>query len=264
LETGGEIAPGGGLSRLSVMTTVSGHILRAAVTHALEAQQIERQFTSSENEEIPERHTSAVLPSVILAATLIEAGINETFLAATTPDPHIFPSVSPQTAEQLAGLWVLLQKPSGEQRKAKLKRPGKTPEGLWKANLLLMRLGRIEFATTDAPYSAAKGLLWFRNALVHYKPEWDTDLDLDEGHGQLAVELQGRFAENPFTSQNRAFFPLRALSADAATWACTTAAEFLKELIKRLGIESPLSIHIERGLRRLTGLNEIEEAGDGP
>lgn len=49
-------------------------------------------------------------------------------------------------------------------------------------------------------------LVYLRNSITHYKPEWDDEL---RKHANIATRLQGQFPDNRFALTNQTFFPHR-------------------------------------------------------
>jgi hypothetical protein len=79
-------------------------------------------------------------------------------------------------------------------------------------------------------------LIALRNALVHYKPEWDTE---QKKHKEIEDRLiKSRFALNPFAGPNDAFFPKKCLGHGCAEWAVTSGVTFINEFFNRLGLST--------------------------
>ena len=82
-----------------------------------------------------------------------------------------------------------------------------------------------------------------RNALVHYKPEWDTEL---KEHRNLEDRLDGRFPLNPYAHSNYAFFPKKCLGHGCAAWAVETSVAFLEEFFDRMNLPQRLDAYRAR------------------
>jgi len=74
---------------------------------------------------------------------------------------------------------------------------------LTKYQLALTLCQKEKFDKGHNPYQDAHRLITLRNALVHYKPEWDTDLN---EHKKLESYLSNRFLVSPFSHVNDAFY----------------------------------------------------------
>ena len=90
------------------------------------------------------------------------------------------------------------------------------------------------FNKGENPYQDAFRLVRLRNALVHYKPEWDTSLN---EHAKLESSLSGCFPESPFSHKNDAFFPKRCLGHGCAEWAVKNVITFMSNFQERLGVQ---------------------------
>ena len=80
-------------------------------------------------------------------------------------------------------------------------------------------------------------MVTLRNALVHYRPEWDDHLDV---HQVVRDAVEGRFALNPLAGSKSLWFPHQCLGAGCAMWATDQVASLVKEVTNRLGIPSRL------------------------
>lgn len=68
-------------------------------------------------------------------------------------------------------------------------------------------------------------LIKLRNALVHFKPEWDNEPDR---HVNLEKLKKNFFSYSPFYDEKSFFIPHRCLSASCASWAHKTAVAFIE------------------------------------
>jgi hypothetical protein len=75
-------------------------------------------------------------------------------------------------------------------------------------------------------------LTTLRNALVHFKPDWD---EVQEVHGKIAKRLEGVFPLSPFVPAGTApIFPMRCMSHGCTEWAVKTAWNFVDDFATRL------------------------------
>lgn len=159
---------------------------------------------------------SFAIGSVVCAAAFLEAAVNELYLAAIDRDQQVFQNVDKTISELLAKFW-----PEVRSKSALLK---------YQTALILARVGSLDEG--QRPFQDAASLFALRNALMHFKPEWDTELD---EHFRLEQRLKGKFAESPFAAHGDAFFPKRCLGHGCAAWAVETAKVFYDVVMKQAG-----------------------------
>ncbi len=82
------------------------------------------------------------------------------------------------------------------------------------------------------PYQDVNYLKELRNALVHYRPEQDTDLNK---HKKIEDGYTNRFPINPYSHTNDVFFPKKCLGHGCAEWAVESSIKFIQEFYKRMG-----------------------------
>ena len=75
-------------------------------------------------------------------------------------------------------------------------------------------------------------LIRLRNALVHFRPEWDNSLNL---HRKLESSKKNFFNCSPFYNEKSLFIPYRCLSASCASWAHKTALAFIEYFFHHQG-----------------------------
>ena len=178
---------------LSVMSGLAVAHLQAAALFARRCGAIERFSSNSISATTREDQRSFAIGAVVCAAAFLEAAVNELYLTALNRDQQVFERVDQMTVELLAEFWPVV-----EPKSTLLK---------YQTALILARVGPL--LTGQAPYQDAAALLALRNALIHFKPEWDTELD---EHAKLEQWLAGKFTANPFATPGDAFFPKRCLA----------------------------------------------------
>ncbi len=156
--------------------------------------------------------------AVVLAGMGLEACINEVYLDACDKNMQKLAGLDGREASLLAEWWIEIEP-----------RPA-----LLKYQHALLLLGREEFPRGLTPYQEADSLIRLRNALAHYKPEWDDSLDV---HADLLARLTGKFALNPLATGAHLWFPHQCLGSGCAHWAVDTAEAFVREFCTRLGIK---------------------------
>jgi hypothetical protein len=165
-------------------------------------------------------HRGYVTGAVFSAAASLEATINELFIDAQHGDPNTFKGAAPEFAPSLAERWDKV-----EQKRRSI---------LSKYQLALDLAKKQKFSRDGSPYEEVDSLIDLRNALVHYKPEWDTD---QRKHKEVEDSLKkARFALNPFSGPNDAFFPKKCLGHGCAEWAVNSSVSFINEFFGRLGL----------------------------
>lgn len=161
------------------------------------------------------------ITAVILSAAALEASINEFYLQVVDRD-HT--NLKPLEVEKLAlhtELW-----PEVESFPA-----------LRKFQVALIAAG---FKCIDAgsePFQSAQALFQLRNALVHFKPEWDDDR---KTHAKLEERLAHKFASNRLSAKSigsMVWFPHKCFGAECANWAIDSARKFGNEFSSRMGLK---------------------------
>lgn len=201
---------------LSVKAGLAVAHLQAAALFARRCGTIERLSSDSMSVTIREDQRSFAIGAVVCAVAFLEAAVNELYLAALDRNQQVFEHIDKTIPELLAEFW-----PEVEPKPALLK---------YQTALILARVGPLP--TGQAPYQDAASLFALRNALIHFKPEWDTELD---EHAKLEQRLVGKFAQNPFAARGDAFFPKRCLGFGCAGWAVETAKTFYSAAMNRVG-----------------------------
>ena len=162
-------------------------------------------------------HRAYVTSAVLSASASLEATINEVYLGTPHGDPTAMEKTDPRFAIGLVRNWRRLE------RRPILR---KYQEALGFAEVS-------KFSEGDFLYEEVDSLIQLRNALVHYKPEWNTD---QKQHKELGDALEGRFEPNPFTGPNDAFFPKKCLGHGCAEWAVQSSLAFMNEFFRRVGL----------------------------
>ncbi len=103
---------------------------------------------------------------------------------------------------------------------------------LQKYQFVLTAANKDAFNRGNSPYQEVDNLIKLRNALVHYKPEWDTDL---KNHKVIENRLKSRFNINPFSHDSSVFFPKKCLGHGCAEWSVKSTIEFIEDFYRRMG-----------------------------
>jgi hypothetical protein len=207
------------------MPTVKHNMARqhfvAARFFADSAIDIERELltTASKVETEKPKHRPYIVGAVVLAVMGLETCINEVYLDACDKNQQKLVGLDEQEMALLAEWW-----PHLEERRADI---------LLKYQHALLVLGKSALSKGANPYQDADSLIRLRNALTHYKPEWDDSLDV---HANLRLRLEGRFATNPLSTDANLWFPHQCLGSGCAKWAVSAAEEFVRAFCEHLGI----------------------------
>jgi hypothetical protein len=167
-----------------------------------------------------EASRSFAIGAVVMAVSALEASINELYLEAVDRNSHALGALTSEQVAQLEVLWESVDR----------------TKILAKYQLVLAVCGKEQFNKGSEPYQSVDALIDLRNAVVHFKPEWDDEL---EEHAKLETRLTRKFDECMLASRAQGrmvWFPGRCLGAGCANWAVATVERFVGEFCGRLGI----------------------------
>jgi hypothetical protein len=201
----------------SVKTNLSGYFASSAALFSRKAHALECLDPAAVSEVVRMEHRSYAIGAVIAAASYLETAINELYLEAVDRNRNTFPEERLRLAELMGHVWNDIEQ--------------MTVLAKYQVALTLAEVP--PYLKGEDPYQSVDGLFRLRNALVHYKPEWDTEL---EEHRKLEERLGKRFKDSRMSSPRQAFFPHRCLGHGCAAWATTTALGFYRDFMRRLGL----------------------------
>jgi len=164
------------------------------------------------------------LAAVLLAAASLESSVNEFYQQAVDKDGNALKPLSESQIKLLAELWPEIEKLSP----------------LRKHQIALVTMGHEPMSQGQEPYRSADGLMRLRNALVHFKPEWDNDL---KDHRSLEQRLSQLFPVSVLANRAKGqmlWFPYKCLGAGCAEWAIESAVRFSQQFANTLGIRERL------------------------
>jgi hypothetical protein len=214
----GESSSSGTVS-ISIRSHFATHHIAAAGLLAEKSGDIEAHSGTVSEYRLGE-HRAYVVSAIFSSVAALEANINELFLSAVDNLSAAYSDADPMVRELFAEYWPIVER----------------NETLSKYQTALILARRMKFDRGIPPYQPTDHLIKLRNALVHYKPEWDTAL---VEHKKLEDRLHTCFPHNPFADANDAFFPKRCLGSGCAKWAVRTSIEFVGEFYSRMGIPHP-------------------------
>jgi hypothetical protein len=200
----------------SVKTNFSGHHMLSAAHFARQSAVIEKNDSDEITDELRAEHRAYVTGAIIVSVASLEATINEVFISARDND-SLFKGFDPTIPKVLAEFWTW---EIFERSKI-----------LGKYQIVLVVANKEAFDRGNSPYQEVDSLIALRNALVHYKPEWDTV----KKHKKIEDGLKSRFTINPFSHDNDAFFPKKCLGHGCAEWAVKSSIKFIEDFYNRMG-----------------------------
>ncbi len=158
--------------------------------------------------------------TILTSAAGLEAYINELFIDADTNFPEYRQGAS-------TDLWNFLwrefeKKPTLEkyQLALDLKKQPRIPKG--------------EKSSARSNFEAAGVLIAARDALIHFKPQWD---DEEKSHRNLA-NLLLKHAVPPSPFYTSALFPHGFMCHAMAVWSVTTCLQFVEAFSQRAGLDN--------------------------
>lgn len=200
---------------LSLKANFSDNHMLSAAHFARQSAIIETNYKDEITEELRAEHRAYVTGAIIVSVASLEATINEVFISAVD-DENLFEDFDHTTPKVLKELLDVVER----------------SEILQKYQFVLTAANKEAFECGKSPYQDVAGLIKLRNGLVHYKPEWDTDL---KEHKKIEDWLKPRFNTNPFSHDNNAFFPERCLGHGCAEWSVKSTIEFIEDFYRRMG-----------------------------
>jgi len=200
----------------SLKHSFSRQHLFAAKYFARRSADIEASLANPSEEE-KTQHRAYVTGAILSAIAYLESSVNEFYLEAVDNNRNTLGSLSASVVSSLASTWPRVES---------LAILDKFEEALNIASVAPFNKGNYLFQD-------AASLAKLRNALVHYKPEWDDQAIV---HSNLEQRLVGRFKTNPFTPSGSLWFPHQCLGAGCASWSVGTATSFMDEFCTRMAI----------------------------
>ena len=199
---------------------------QAASYFAEACDQIERSTPKPKGSDQTERsiiikHRAYVTGTIFSVVAALEASINELYHEAKNNEYDKLPGYSTKKLKKLT---------------SKLKQYEENHvELLEKYQDALECIGAEKFDKGKLPFQDVDSLISLRNALVHYRPEWD---DETKFHEKIRLRLKCKFPTNKFCEGNFLWFPHQCLCAGCAKWAVKIAGEFIIDFCSRMNIPS--------------------------
>jgi hypothetical protein len=102
---------------------------------------------------------------------------------------------------------------------------------LEKFDLALLLRGAPRLVAGAEPFQGVHALVRLRNALIHFKPEWEP-----AEHKQLSSRLGNFFKPSEFLASDQGLFPRAWASHDCTMWALSAVLRFIEHFEDRAGL----------------------------
>ena len=181
-----------------------------------EASRIESSGTDQSEVE-RSNHRAYVTGVIFSAVATLESSINELYLEAKDKNKTALAGLTDADLSALEGEWESVE----------------SNPTLEKYQEALRILGRPELDRGNNPFQDADSLIYLRNALIHYKPEWDDETKI---HAKIRARLNKKSALNTISDPNSLWFPHQCMGAGCAAWSVDTTRAFVVEFCKRMGL----------------------------
>jgi len=203
-----------------------GMIIQLGIRYFVSAIHFKNLAIESEKSKEHEKYELYCINSVIMSYLALEAFINEFFMDAVLIKEELGKHFDKDTIELIASHSVTLLR---------------SENTIEKYQYVLLLARKKAFVPGTLPYQAVDDLESLRNALIHFKPELDTD---QKQHTKLEARLSGKFAFNPFLDgTGNPIFPSKCFSVGCAEWAIKSVSDFVNAFYDKLGIISVLEYH---------------------
>jgi len=167
------------------------------------AQEIESSTVLPINDEVRSKHLAFVTGSIILSVAALESSINEFYCEAIDKNPNTLKGIDSIRLAIIAEFWEEIERLSILQKYQKA----------------LFFLGIPKFEEGNKVFQDAENLVKLRDLLIHYKPEWDNELNI---HAKIEKRLNGKFPLSPFASMESLWFPHQCLGFGCSNWSIAT------------------------------------------
>jgi hypothetical protein len=106
---------------------------------------------------------------------------------------------------------------------------------LEKFEFALLLLNKPQLVRGAKTYDHVRVLIDLRNALTHFKAEWENEAD---EHKKISAKLANKFIVGPYFSTDQLLFPQRWASHSCTIWAVQSAMAFAREFERLAGFRS--------------------------
>jgi hypothetical protein len=205
------------------------HLLTGAALFARAAAAQEKAYDGNFREPLCFDHRAHVLGAIIMAASALEAAINEFHSDAGEADGARIAVLTPAERSLLADMW-----------ERGIPRTSRYPI-LDKFDIALALLRKGGLDRSHNTYRDVKHVVELRNEFVHYEPSWQTHDAMVAPSGadphRFEKALRGRFPDNPITGDGNPYYPDKLLGHGCASWAVQAVTSFLDRFYGVVGVE---------------------------
>ncbi|MEV6339486.1 hypothetical protein AB0M12_32810 [Nocardia vinacea] len=188
----------------------------------------EADLVANDHNEVNIEHRTLAITAVVFSVFFLEAWVNQLFADAADANPgqsvYLLAGLADAEVAKLANWW--------RKTDAQGKTVNERKSALQKYQQALNLLGKPRLGEANDPYLSAYDLIELRNALVHFKPEW-------QGQSVHPIEQMlkkhSKFTEN----QQRIgspWYPNKCFGAGCAAWACGAAMALADDWSARMGL----------------------------
>jgi hypothetical protein len=110
-----------------------------------------------------------------------------------------------------------------------------------KFDLALLLRGAPRLVRGAEPFQSVHALVGLRNALIHFKPEWEP-----AEHKQLSSRLRNFFKPSEFLADDPGLFPRAWASHDCTVWALTAVLRFIEHFENCAGLPHKMANFSDR------------------
>jgi hypothetical protein len=211
---------------VDLRSSFTAQFLRGAAFFARRGREIEDAAGQAADESTKSEHRAYIVAAIMQSVAALEAEIWEVLYYG--PGHHLGSNGVDLNARNLL-------RPQAEEidKKETLHR--------YKVVLKLLNKPPLDLGAKQSQHTQL--LIELRNELVHYKSKWGQEMERQKLFERLK---QLRFENPPFIPYHGTnFFPHQLLSSSCASWAVSSATEFISTFYSLLGFPSPLEPHKE-------------------
>lgn len=221
---------GEGMAGVTVETrhNLATHHLWTARSAAKRCRELEAELVAKGTVNAHIEHRTLSITSVVFSVFFLEALVNQLFSDAEDSKPGKLTFFAEGLTDAQAGkLGLWWRKTDGHGRPVNELKPV-----LKKYQTALDLLGRPRMPETTDPYLSAYDLIQLRNALVHFKPEWQ---------GQSAHPIEQMLKSHAGFVENQQkigspWYPNKCFGAGCAAWACKVVMDYADDWLMRMGL----------------------------
>ena len=114
---------------------------------------------------------------------------------------------------------------------------------LTKFNFALALRGVRKLDKADPGFNNMQALIALRNALIHFKPEWE---DKQRNHLKISSLLKKKFEPSTFILGNEGIFPRKWASHSCTVWVIESCLTFIEDFENRMKITAKFELFLQR------------------